>query len=494
VKPVILVVDDEKTFRMVAETALTAEGYEVHAAASGREALQIFDHHPPDLVVLDRNLPDTDGLQLLPRFARPKEEGTVPQEERIDRSPEPPLVIMATAYGEVEHAVQALKLGAHDYLTKPLSLPELSHKIRAALQTRHLRRRVEALASRAGERAQRRLLASENTAMRQVDSLISAVARSPTTTVLIEGESGTGKQLVAQLIHERTERRRGEAFIEINAASLPEPFVESEIFGHERGAFTDARLQKRGLLELSDGGSLFLDEVAELSLAAQAKLLKVLETSTFRRLGGTLDIHVDVRFIAATHRDLPALVREGRFRGDLFHRLDVFRIRLPPLRERPEDLIALAREFLRECAERMGKRFSGFSPDAERKLRSHTYPGNVRELANIVERAAILDAGPQVEAGSISLVLPVDRAPEGRPGPAPQERSDRFPELLEKLGRPPTLSEIERVYLLDILAHAKGNRSLAARLMGVSYPTVTRKISEYGIDVAALGLASSGDP
>jgi two-component system response regulator AtoC len=492
-RPVVLVVDDEKTFRMVAETALAAEGYEVHTAASGREALQIFAEHPPDLVVLDRNLPDTDGLQLLSRFARPQEDPEAPPGELGSPPFEPPLVIMATAYGEIEHAVQALKLGAHDYLTKPLSLPELSHKIRAALQTRHLRRRVESLANRAGERAQRRLLVSENTAMRQVDALISAVAKSPTTTVLIEGESGTGKQLVAQLIHERTEARRGEPFIEINAASLPEAFVESEIFGHERGAFTDARTQKRGLLELSDGGSLFLDEVAELSLAAQAKLLKVLETSTFRRLGGTLDVHVDVRFIAATHRDLPALAREGKFRGDLFHRLDVFRIRLPPLRERPEDILALAREFLRECAERMGKRFSGFSPDAERKLRSHTYPGNVRELANIVERAAILDAGPEIGASAISLVVPVERGPAEDSAAPPPSRGDYFPALLAELGRPPTLSEIERAYLLDVLAHARGNRSLAARLMGVSYPTVTRKISEYGIDLAALGPAV-GEP
>jgi DNA-binding NtrC family response regulator len=478
-KPVVLVVDDEKTFRMVAETALTAEGYEVRTAASGREALQIFADQPPDLVVLDRNLPDTDGLQLLARFVRPEDEAG-----RTEGLAEPPLVIMATAYGEIEHAVLALKSGAYDYLTKPLSLPELTHKVGAALQTRHLRRRVESLASRAGERAERRLLTSANAAMRQVDSLIAAVAKSPSTTVLIEGESGTGKQLAAQLIHERTESRRGEPFVEINAASLPEAFVESEIFGHERGAFTDARSQKRGLLELSDGGSLFLDEVAELSLPAQAKLLKVLETSAFRRLGGTLDVRVDVRFIAATHRDLPALVREGKFRSDLFHRLDVFRIRLPPLRERPEDIVPLARDFLREYAERMGKRFSGFSPDAERKLRSHGYPGNVRELANMVERAAILDPGPEIGAESIALL--VRGEPEQRAVAAAPERRDDFSALRESVGRPPTLAEVERAYLLDVLAHTKGNRSLAARLMGVSYPTVTRKIAEYRIDVAAL--------
>ena len=376
-KPVVLVVDDEKTFRMVAETALTAEGYEVHTAASGREALQSFAEHPPDLVVLDRNLPDTDGLQLLPRFARPQNDPEVPASgEGAPQSVEPPLVIMATAYGEIEHAVQALKLGAHDYLTKPLSLPELIHKVGAApAEPPPAPASRDPVASRAGERAQRRLLTSDNAAMRQVDALISAVAKSPTTTVLIEGESGTGKQLVAQLIHERTTTRRGEPFVEINAASLPEALVESEIFGHERGAFTDARALKRGLLETSDGGSLFLDEIAELSLPAQAKLLKVLETSTFRRLGGTLDVRVDVRFIAATHRDLSALVREGRFRADLFHRLDVFRIRLPPLRERPEDLIALAREFLRESAERMGKRFFGILARSRTKASLPQLPG-----------------------------------------------------------------------------------------------------------------------
>jgi two-component system response regulator AtoC len=485
-KPVVLVVDDEKTFRMVAETALSAEGYEVHTAASGREALEIFAEHSPDLVVLDRNLPDTDGLQLLSRFVRPEEDAT----QRSPGQAEPPLVIMATAYGEIEHAVQALKLGAHDYLTKPLALPDLIHKLDAALQTRLLRRRVEVLASRAGERAQRRLLPSENPAMRQVDEMISAVAKSPSTTVLIEGESGSGKQLVAQLIHERTVERRGEPFIELNAASLPEGFVESEIFGHERGAFTDAKSQKRGLLELSDRGSLFLDEIAELSLGAQAKLLKVLETASFRRLGGTSDVRVDVRFIAATHRDLPALAREGRFRDDLFHRLNVFRIRLPPLRERPEDVFPLAREFLRECAERMGKRMSGFSPEAERKLRSHAYPGNVRELANVVERAAILDPGPVVSAASITLDTPSRPTPEGENGPPGTVAGGYFQRLFSEGGRAPTLAETERAYLLDVLAHTRGNRSLAARLMGVSYPTVARKIAEYGIDVASLG---SGD-
>ncbi len=484
-KPVVLVVDDEKTFRVVAETALSAEGYEVHTAASGREALEAFAEHPPDLVVLDRNLPDTDGLQLLARFVH-RDEAVPPSPHQAD----PPLVIMATAYGEIEHAVQALKLGAHDYLTKPLSLPDLVHKLDVALQTRRLRRRVEVLASRAGERAQRRLLPSENAAMRQVDEMISAVAKSASTTVLIEGESGTGKQLVAQLIHERTAERRGEPFIELNAASLPEGFVESEIFGYERGAFTDAKAQKRGLLELSDRGSLFLDEIAELSMSAQAKLLKVLETAAFRRLGGTVDVRVDVRFIAATHRDLAALAREGRFRDDLFHRLNVFRIKLPPLRERPEDVFPLAREFLRECAERMGKRISGFSPEAEAKLRSHRYPGNVRELANVVERAAILDPGPVVSAASITLDTPA--RPPAEPGKAPGEapRGGSFQKVLSEVGRVPTLAETERAYLLEVLAHTRGNRSLTARVMGVSYPTVARKIAEYGIDVTSI---ESGD-
>ncbi|MHB8419599.1 MAG: sigma-54-dependent transcriptional regulator [Myxococcales bacterium] len=458
----VLIVDDEKTFRVVAEAALLAEGYEVASAASGREALERFREQPPDLVVLDRNLPDTDGLSLLARFR--DAEGTAP------------LVIMATAYGEVDHAVQALKLGAHDYLTKPLQLPELVHKVSVALQARRLERRVGALSILGATRLAREVHLGDSPPMKRVAELVEAVAQSPETTVLIEGESGTGKQVVANLIHHRTPRRAAEPFVELNAASLPEQFVESELFGHERGAFTDAKSQKRGLLELADQGSLFLDEIGELPQTIQAKLLKVLETSSFRRLGGTADLRVDVRFIAATNRDLDRAVQQGAFRADLFHRLDVFRIRLPPLRERPEDVLPLAEAFTREFAERMGKHLLGLSPEAEAQLRSYPYPGNVRELRNVIERAAILESGERLSAASILLNAK-------SPGPAPPPGGlSLFEGTLERLGRPPTLDEVERDYLARVLEHAGGNKSQVARLTGLSYPTVAKKIAEYGLE------------
>jgi two-component system, NtrC family, response regulator AtoC len=470
----VLVVDDEKTFRVVAEAALAAEGYEVQSAANGREAMERFHEQPPDLVVLDRNLPDTDGLTLLARFRSGDEPGNV----------RPPLVILATAYAELEHAVQAFKLGAHDYLTKPLQLPELVHKVSVALQTRRLEGKLGALQSRDAEKLEKEIHLGDSAAMKRVTDLVEAVVKSPETTVLVEGESGTGKQVVANLIHHRTPRRAAEAFVELNAASLPETFVESELFGHERGAFTDAKTQKRGLLELADGGSLFLDEIGELPLTIQAKLLKVLETSTFRRLGGTTDVRVDVRFIAATNRDLARAVQEGAFRMDLYHRLDVFRIRLPPLRERPEDVLPLAEAFTREFATRMGKTIAGLAPEAQEKLRHYPYPGNVRELRNVMERAVILEGGERISERSI--LLNAQPAPVAMDAAQPSGASSAHPLLqgaLDKMGRPPTLAELEKDYLSQLLEYSGGNKSQVARLTGLSYPTVTRKITDYGIEV-----------
>jgi len=463
----VLIVDDERTFRLVAETALAAEGLEVRSAANGREALRLSEELAPDLVILDRNLPDCDGLTLLARFVEPNRTGRPP-----------PLVLMATAYAEVEHAVQALKLGAYDYLTKPLQLPELTHKVKVALRTRKLEQRVERLEKTLGSGSSRDIQLGESAAMKRVAELVEAVAQSPETTVLIEGESGTGKQIVARLIHERTASqsaaRGGEPappFVELNAAALPEQFVESELFGHERGAFTDAKGQKLGLLELADGGSLFLDEIAELPASAQAKLLKVLETGTFRRLGGIGDVRVKLRFIAATHSDLAKGVRAGSFREDLFHRLDVFRIQVPPLRERPADLLPLARGFVREFAERMGKHTDSITPEAEALLAAYRYPGNVRELRNVIERAVILETGETLSASSI--LLNQSQPPSGA--------ETLLQRSLALRGRPPTLAEVERDYIEELLRHTGGNKSSVARLMGVSFPTVARKIAEYAI-------------
>jgi DNA-binding NtrC family response regulator len=455
----VLIVDDEKTFRMAAQAGLAAEGHEVRTAASGGEGLTLARTFAPDVVVLDRNLPDADGLSVLARL-------------REEAGDDAPLVVMATAYGEIENAVQALKAGAVDYLTKPIQLPTLVLTIEKALESRRLRRRAAGLSVSARRRLERGFCAGDSAGMRAVLDLVDKVATSPDTTVLIEGESGTGKQLVAHLVHVKTQGRRDAPFVELNCAAIPETLLESELFGFERGAFTDAKRAKPGLLEEAEGGTLFLDEVGDMPLATQAKLLKVLETQVFRRLGGTRDLGTDVRFVAATHRDLAEEVRAGRFRLDLFHRLDVFRVTIPPLRERPADVLPLARFFLADLAARAGKAITGLSPGTERRLAAYAFPGNVRELRNVIERAVVLETGTVL--GESSVILrdrSAPAAPSAAPGGAPAASEP-----------PPSLAEVERVYLEGLLLRAGGNKSQVARWMGVSYPTVQKKIADYGLD------------
>ncbi len=462
-KPTILVVDDEKSFRLVAEEALTREGYTVRTASTGAAGLQAFLADDPEVVILDRNLPDVDGVQLLEKLRK----------ESADR-PVEPIIIMATAYADVESAVTALKLGAADYLTKPLQLHELVLTVQKALDTRRLKNQIQVLRGRA-EKSLADFTFPPSQAMSHVFEMIDKVAAATGTTVLIQGESGTGKELVATLIHQRTQSRAEEPFVEINCASLPENLLESELFGYERGAFTDAKASKRGLFEAADRGTLFLDEIGEMGPSTQAKLLKVLETMSFRRLGGTRDHKVDVRVVAATNKDLVREVQAGRFRLDLYHRLDVFHLQLPPLRERREDILPLARFFLERFAGGMGKPIKRFSPEAEQILQRYSYPGNVRELRNLIERAVILESGDAIGAQSIVIT--------GGPGP---ERAGAAPSAFFAIdcgpdGVPPTLADLERAYIARLLDHAGGNRTQVARLLGVSYPTVAKKIADYNI-------------
>jgi two-component system response regulator AtoC len=459
-----LIIDDEKTFRVVAKAALAAEGVETATAASGGEGLALARELHPDVVILDRNLPDADGLSVLERL-------------RGEAAGDEPLVVMATAYGEIENAVQAVKLGAFDYLTKPIQLPALVLTVRKALEARQLRRRAEGLSGAHRRRFERSLCMGNSAAMRGVVELAEKVAVSPDTTVLIEGESGTGKELIAHLVHHRTPRRSEAPFVELNCAAIPETLLEAELFGHERGAFTDAKRTKPGLLEQAEGGTVFLDEVGDMPLATQAKLLKVIETQVFRRLGGTRDLGTDVRFISATHRDLMASVKAGTFRLDLFHRLDVFHLHIPPLRERREDILPLARFFLTELAGRAGKRIEALAPETERRLLAYPFPGNVRELRNVIERAVILEASPLLTPGVVLL-----RQEEAASAAAAAAASAARPAGAE--GAPPTLEEMERAYLVDLLERAGGNRTQVARWMGVSYPTVMKKIVDYGIDLS----------
>ncbi len=452
----VLLVDDEKSFRVIAGEALSREGYRVRTVDSGAAGARAFREDPPDVCVLDRNLPDLDGVELLSTLSKEA------QERGLDT-----LFLVATAYADVENAVLALRQGAEDYLTKPIQLPDLVIKIRKALETRRLRHRVRALKPPPLHSS----LSTLSGAMREVLERAEKVAQSPSTSVLLQGESGTGKEVLARHIHESTPGRRDEAFVELNCAAIAEGLLESELFGHERGAFTDAKNSKRGLLELAGGGTLFLDEVGELPQALQTKLLRALETLTFRRVGGTRDLHSDVRVIAATNRDLAEEVEKGRFRLDLFHRLDVFHLTLPPLRERREDILPLARFLLERISQRLLKPVLSLSPAAEKVLLAYRYPGNVRELRNALERAVILENAPQIGPASLLLGDPV------RPGEGQPFFAVRLPES----GKPPTLDELEKAYIERLLAHAGGNRTQVARLLDVSYPTVQKKIVDFGI-------------
>jgi two-component system response regulator AtoC len=320
----------------------------------------------------------------------------------------------------------------------------------------------------------------QSAAMRQVIEMVDKVAQATDTTVLIQGESGTGKELIADLIHRRTPGRSHEPFVEINCASVPDTLLESELFGYERGAFTDAKAQKRGLFEEADGGTLFLDEIGELPSSTQAKLLKVLEEMTFRRLGGTRDLTVSLRLVAATNKDLAEEVQRGTFRLDLYHRLDVFHIRVPPLRDRREDILPLAEHFLNIFAQRMRKPAARLAPETERILRDYDYPGNVRELRNLVERAVILSNTSVIDPGCIVISGPA-RVGTASPTGATVNPVAFFTAQADADGQPPSLAELERLYIARLLVFTGGNRTQVARLLGVSYPTVAKKITDYGL-------------
>jgi two-component system response regulator AtoC len=459
----VLIVDDEKSFRIIAEEALLREGYRVRTAESGAAGAQAWREEPADVVLLDRNLPDIDGVDLLGSLSREAEERGAST-----------LFLVATAYAEVENAVQALRLGAEDYLTKPIQLSELVVKIRKALEARRLRNRVRALRHES-QPALEALLETRSRTMGEVVDRARKVAQSPTTSVLLQGESGTGKEVIARFIHQQTPGRCEEALVALNCAAIAEGLLESELFGHERGAFTDAKTAKPGLLELADGGTLFLDEIGELSQAFQSKLLRAIETTTYRRVGGTRDLTSDVRIITATNRRLEEEVAAGRFRLDLFHRLDVFHLTVPALRDRREDISLLAEWLLERIAHRLARQVPTLSPEAKQVLGAYDFPGNIRELRNILERALILESGPELTTASLVL----GRNP--RAGNA--ELPEFFSVALGEDGRPPALADLEKLYVERLLTHAKGNRAEVARLLGVSYPTVMKKIADYGIKV-----------
>ncbi len=453
-KASVLIVDDERIFRVLAEEALASEGFEVRHAANLAKAREELARTLPDVVVLDRRLPDGDGLQLLGEERSAGRDG--------------PLFVVVTAYGDIQNAVDAVQAGAVDYLTKPVQPTDLVMKLRKVLEVRGLRERL-ARAESQPESATEQL----SPQLREAMETLRRVSHSPWTPVFILGASGSGKQYAAERLHAMTHAARGHdaPFIDVNCAALPASLVESELFGHERGSFTDAKSSRRGLIEMADGGTLFLDEIGELPEASQAKLLKFLDSMRFRRVGGERELEVSLRVIAATNHDIEALVKAGRFREDLFHRLSVFVVQVPPLRARREEVPHLAQAFLQQVARKLNKRVDSISPGALAMLEGYDFPGNVRELRNIIERAVILAQGRQL--GVDDLVL---RATAGRAEPVSFFRVE-----VPNGKAPPTMLELEQAYVMRVLEHMGGRRMAAAQALGISYPTFLKRLRELGL-------------
>ncbi len=453
----ILVIDDQEPHRDLMRDVLTASGYAVETAASGEEALERIERNGFSLVLTDQLMRGMSGLDLMRRVRAQK--------------PELPVVIV-TAHGTVDTAVNAMKAGATDYIQKPFTPEELLIVVRRVLERQDLVEEVRTLRQRIAEPYRFDRIVSQSPKMTQVFEVVRQLADLDTT-VLITGETGTGKELVAHAIHYNSNRRQ-QRFVRINCGALPETLLESELFGHERGAFSGAAHARRGKFEYASGGTLLLDEIGDISPAMQLKLLRVLQEKEIQRVGGNETIRVDVRILATTNRDLETAIAAGTFRSDLYYRLNVVRIQLPPLRERMEDVPLLTEHFLREFGEKSGRALRGVERGALDALAEYPWPGNVRELANVIERAAVMAAGDRITAVDLPVV-PLPAAETGATGRPNLE-------LPFKEGRQQVIAEYEKAYLVNCLRRYKGNVGQCARHCGVDAKTFYRKMQEYDLD------------
>ena len=457
IKDKILVADDEQSMREFLDIMLKKEGYKVSLASNGEEVVKLIDNDLFDLVLLDIRMPKLDGLSAL---------------KRIKAIAPETIVIMITAYASADTAIKAMKEGAYDYITKPFKIEEIKLIIKNALEKKNLQKENILLKQVVRDRYHFGNIIGQSPKMMVLYDLLEKV--SPTkTNILIAGESGTGKELVAKAIHYNSPRKE-KPFVTLNCGAIPESLIESELFGHMKGAFTDAIATKKGLFEVADEGTIFLDEISELPLLMQVKLLRVLQDKEFKRVGGTEDIRVDVRIISATNKDLEEAVKEKRFREDLFYRLNVIQIKLPPLRDRKEDVQILASHFLKKYTEELNKNILKISPEALQILLDYGYPGNVRELQNIIERAVALESHQELTAHNLSSYL--NEQSLMRKGPIdidiPNEGVD-----LEKM-----VEDLERTLLLKALDKTKGIKKKAAELLHINFRSMRYRLEKYGLN------------
>jgi two-component system response regulator PilR (NtrC family) len=457
IKDKILVADDEQSMREFLDIMLKKEGYKVSLASNGEEVAKLVENDLFDLVLLDIRMPKLDGIAAL---------------KKIKASAPETIVIMITAYASADTAIKAMKEGAYDYITKPFKVEEIKLIIKNALEKKNLQKENVLLKQAVRDRFHFGNIIGQSPKMVALYDLLEKV--SPTkTNILITGESGTGKELVAKAIHYNSPRKE-KPFVTLNCGAIPESLIESELFGHMKGAFTDAIATKKGLFEVADEGTIFLDEISELPLLMQVKLLRVLQDKEFKRVGGTEDIRVDVRIVAATNKELEEAVKEKRFRDDLFYRLNVIQIKLPPLRDRREDIQTLADHFLKKYSQELNKNILKISPEALQILLNYEYPGNVRELQNIIERAVALESSPDLTAHNLSSYL--SEQPLLRKGPIdieiPNEGID-----LEKM-----VEDLERTLLLKALDRTKGIKKKAAELLHINFRSMRYRLEKYGLN------------